>query len=70
MQKELKDEPQLMRIAVAERKRDLKNSVELQVQYDSRKLFCFCVQPDQQHGYYSVTFCLTASHVFQLPNPQ
>lgn len=32
MQKELKDEPQLMRIAVAERKRDLKNSVELQVQ--------------------------------------
>lgn len=38
-QEELKDEPQLMRFAVAERKRDLKNSVELQVLYNSRKLY-------------------------------
>lgn len=37
-QEELKDEAQLMRFAGAERKRDLENSVELQVQYKSRKL--------------------------------
>lgn len=38
---DFKDELQLMRFTVAEKKRDLKSSVELQVLYNSRKMYSF-----------------------------